>query len=155
MVSVPFWASVALIISFSTAGGLLYKLGTNSLGTIAFSDILSFKLSPKSVSYLILGAAGALAVLIAGFLLRPSFFAANYLFSPMIFLALVMLFFSRFFIGIPLSTTGLGRLTAVVTTLSVVSTALASAIVFGEAFPPKVIVGIALGVVAVLLIGES
>jgi len=154
MFSISFWASIVLIIAFSTAGGLLYKLGTNNLGVITFQDILSFELTPTSLLYLGIGLIGASAVLLSGYLLGPSFFAAKYLFSPLIFLGLVMLFFSRFFIGIPLSTTGLGRLTAVVTTLTVISTAFASAVVFGEEFSPRVTLGIALGAIAVLLIGE-
>lgn len=96
-----------------------------------------------------------MAVFYVGHSLTNDFFAAKYLFSPIIFSSLILLFLSRLLIGIPLSTTGLGKLTAVITTLGVAATAAASSLVFGEAYSPRVIVGIALGMVAVLLIGEG
>jgi drug/metabolite transporter (DMT)-like permease len=57
-------------------------------------------------------------------------------------------------IGIPLSVTGVGKLTALLTALLVVGTAIASNIFFKETFSLRVILGIALGVFAVILIGE-
>ena len=53
-----------------------------------------------------------------------------------------------------MSVTGLGRLTGLLTALGVLSTAVASSLVFKEAFSTRVLAGIALAVVAVVLIGE-
>jgi multidrug transporter EmrE-like cation transporter len=56
--------------------------------------------------------------------------------------------------GIPLSVTGLGKLTALLTASLVASTAVASAFLFKESFSLRAILGIVLAVVAIALIGE-
>jgi multidrug transporter EmrE-like cation transporter len=90
----------------------------------------------------------------SGYSLRDNMFAARYLFTPIIFLALIMMAFSRFLIGVPLSVTGLGRLTGLLTALGVLTTAVASNLIFKETFSFRVLAGIALAVAAVVLIGE-
>jgi uncharacterized membrane protein len=149
-----FWLSIGIVVLFGTLGGVLYKHGTNTLGTITFERLLQMELSSRVLLYLTVMAVGVLLFVYGGYSLRNECFAMGYLFSPIIFLALVTLFISRFLAGIPLSVTGLGRLTATVTVLTVITTAAASSIVFKEAYTPRVIVGIILGALAVLLIGE-
>ena len=94
-------------------------------------------------------------IVFSGYSLRGEFFAMKFLFSPLIFCALVALFISRLLIGVPLSVTGLGRLTMIVTTLSAIATVIASTIVFKESFPPRVALGVVLGIAAIALIGEA
>jgi drug/metabolite transporter (DMT)-like permease len=53
-----------------------------------------------------------------------------------------------------MSVTGLGRLTGLLTALSVIATAVASNLIFKETFSIRVLAGLALAVVAVVLIGE-
>ena len=89
-----------------------------------------------------------------GYSLRGQVFAAEYLFTPIIFLALVMMALSRFLVGIPMSVTGLGRLTGLLTALTVITTAVASNLIFKETFSMRVLAGMALAAVAVVLIGE-
>jgi drug/metabolite transporter (DMT)-like permease len=113
------------------------------------------RLTTQSILYLTIMILGFVMVAFGGYELRNHFFIMEYLFTPAIFLGLVMLFISRFLIGIPLSVTGVGRLTAVLTALLVVGTAIASNIFFKESFSPRVAAGIALGVISVLLIGET
>jgi hypothetical protein len=149
-----FWAIVILIVALGTIGGVLFKSGTNALGTIDFQRLLELR---KSTTTLVLAALLVFSVVLffySGYSLRDYSFAARYLFSPIIFLALVAMAFSRFLIGVPLSVTGLGRLTGLLTALGVLTTAVASSLVFKEMFSTRVLAGIALAVVAVVLIGE-
>lgn len=156
MVSVTlFWISVILILIFGTLGGVLFKFGTNELGSIGFSRLTEFRVTAPSLAYGAMLVVGLLLFVVGGSALRPWSFAANYLFTPVIFAGLVMLAVSRFLMGIPLSVTGLGRLSAIILALSAVATAVASAIVFKESFSIRTIAGIALAAIAVFLIGEE
>lgn len=153
--SIMFWLSILLIIAFGTLGSVLFKSGTNQLGSITFDRLLQIEFSSRSVLYSALLVVSLLLFFYSGYSLRGWSFAAQYLFSPIIFAALVLLAVSRFLVGVPLSVAGLGRLTAVLTALGVVATAIASNIVFKESFSPRVVLGIALGLVSVVLIGEQ
>jgi len=150
-----FWLPIVLIIVIGTVGGLLFKYGTNAFGSISLERMFEIQLSSRTLLYLGIMFAGALLIVFSGYSLRDDFFAMRFLFSPLIFCALVALFISRLLIGVPLSVTGLGRLTMIVTTLSAVATVVASALVFKESFPPRVALGIVLGIAAIALIGEA
>ncbi len=149
-----FWITVILIVALGTVASVLFKSGTNTLGVIDYTRLLEIK---RSTTGLVL--AGLLFFSIAlfflsGYTLREYSFAARYLFSPIIFAALIMMGVSRFLMGVPLSVTGLGRLTGLLTALGVLATAAASSLVFKEAFSTRVLAGIALAAAAVVLIGE-
>jgi len=144
-----------IVITFSgIAGYLLYKLGSNSLGAITFEKLAEMNLTGKSILYLAIMLLGFVMAAYGGYELRNYFFAMRYLLTPAIFLGLVLLFVSRFLIGIPLSVTGVGKLTAILTALLVVGTAIASGIIFKESYSIRVLAGIALAVVSIVLIGE-
>lgn len=149
-----FILSLIVITLSGIVGYLLYKHGTNSLGAITFNRLLEVKLTVQSIVYLTVMMIGFVMLVYGGYELRDYFFAMRYLFTPAILLGLIMLFISRFLIGIPLSVTGVGRLTAVLTALLVVGTAVSSNIFFKEAYSLRVAAGITLGVISVLLIGE-
>ncbi len=149
-----FILSLIVITLSGIVGYLLYKYGTNSLGAITFERLVEMKLTGQSILYLTIMIIGLVCVVYGGYELRDYFFAMRYLFTPAILLGLIMLFISRFLIGIPLSVTGVGRLTAILTALLVVGTAVASNIFFKEAYSLRVVAGITLGVISVLLIGE-
>ncbi len=150
-----FWASIVLIIILGTVGGALFKYATNLHGEITFERIAEFRFSTRSLTYLTMMAAGALLVLYCGYHLGNESFAMSFLFSPAVFVALILLFISRFMMGIPLSVSGLGRLTAILTTLTVVSTALVSFAFFQEQLNTKIIAGLLLGLLSILLIGQG
>jgi drug/metabolite transporter (DMT)-like permease len=145
---------VILIVALGTIGGVLFKSGTNALGTIDFQRLLELRMSTTTLVLAALLVFSVVLFFYSGYSLRDHSFAARYLFSPIIFLALVAMAFSRFLIGVPLSVTGLGRLTGLLTALGVLTTAVASSLVFKETFSTRVLAGIALAVVAVILIGE-
>jgi multidrug transporter EmrE-like cation transporter len=149
-----FWATVILITVIGTAGGVLFKSGTNLLGTIDFRRLLEIRMSTATIVFGGLVVFSVLLFFYSGYSVRDQVFAAQYLFTPIIFLALVMMALSRFLIGIPMSVTGLGRLTGLLTALSVVATAVASNLIFKETFSIRVLAGLALAVVAVVLLGE-
>lgn len=151
----PFWISVGLVVLFGTIGGVLYKIGTNQIQGITLDRLVQVELSRETLPYMFLLFLSVGLFFFSGYSLRDKIFAANYLFAPVIFLALIMLSLSRFVIGVPLSQRGLGQLTALLTALGVVATAVASWIVFRENFSLRAILGVALGVMAVILIGEA
>ena len=155
MMDTRFWISMVVITIIGTIGSVLFKYGTNAFGTLTFERLLQAEISRSSLLGLAVFSAGALAALAGGYLLRDVFFAAKFLFYPAVLIALIMLFISRFLIGIPLSVTGLGRLNALITVMSIISTAAASAFFFKESFSIRVIIGFLLGVTSILLIGET
>ena len=149
-----FWATVILITVIGTVGGVLFKSGTNVLGTIDFKRLLDIRISTTTLVFGGLVVFSVFLLFYSGYSLRGQVFAAEYLFTPIIFLALVMMALSRFLIGIPMSVTGLGRLTGLLTALAVLTTAVASNLIFKETFSMRVLAGMALAAVAVVLIGE-
>lgn len=151
----PFWFSIGLVVLFGTIGGVLYKTGTSQIqGGVSLERLSQIELSRQTIPYLFLLFLSVGLFFFAGYSLRDRIFAANYLFAPVIFLALIMLSLSRFMIGIPLSQSGLGYLTGLLTPLVVGATAFASWLVLKESFSPRAMLGIGLGMVAVYLIGE-
>jgi len=76
-------------------------------------------------------------------------------FTPAIFLGLVCLFLSRLLFSLPLKRMGVGRFSAIIIPLNIIAIAIASAIVFKEEFNVKDIIGIVLGLIAIILIGSE
>ena len=150
-----FVLSIIAITLSGVVGSLLYKYGTNNLGAITFERLAELKLSTRTILYLSIMILGFVIVAYAGLELQNELFIMRYLFTPAIFFALIMLFISRFLVGIPLSVTGVGKLTAILTALLVIGTAAASNIFFKEDFSLRVAAGIALGAISVILIGEA
>jgi drug/metabolite transporter (DMT)-like permease len=153
--TMTFWLWIIAIIVVGTLGSVAFKYGTNQIGEITLQKLMQFQLTKETSIYGLMLVAGVALFFIGGYRLGGQVFAARYLFTPIILGALVLLFISRFLIGIPLSTTGLGRLMSIMTSLTIVSTAAASAIVFKETYTPQVLLGIGLGIIAVILIGQG
>src|SRR5512136_639799 len=95
-----FWATVILITVIGTVGGVLFKSGTNMLGTIDFKRLLDIRMSTTTLLFGGLVVFSVLLFFFSGYNLRGQVFAAEYLFTPIIFAALVMMALSRFLIGI-------------------------------------------------------
>ncbi len=119
------WATIILISTIGAIGGVLFKYGTMKFGQIQLQNFLDISWSIK------------------------------YLFTPAILIGLFFLFIGRFLMGVPLSTGGLGKVTTVVTILTIIFTVIASMIVFKETYSLKVYLGLALAVISVFLIGEE
>ncbi len=156
----PLWMiAVGLVVLFSTIGGVLYKTGTNQLESsgapITLERLVQIEFTRQTLPYLFLLFFSVGLFFFSGYSLRDKIFAAQYLFAPVIFLALIMLSLSRFVTGVVLARGGLGEVTALLTALGVMATVLASWIIFRENFSPRAIIGVGLGIVAVYLIGEA
>ena len=151
----PFWLSVSLVVLFGTLGGVLYKMGTNQIQGITLDKLAQVEISRETLPYLFVLFLSVGLFFYSGYSLRDKVFAANYLFAPVIFLALIMLSLSRFMIGVPLSRSGLAQLTALLTAMTVVATAISSWLIFKENFSLRTIAGVALAIVAVILVGEQ
>jgi len=154
-IDLMFWVAVAAIVLLGTIGSIIYKYGTNEIGAISFEKLFDIKMSGRFWLYGALMVAGFLLFVFGGMNLRSESFAMNYLFSPVIFTALVLMFLSRFLVGIPLSTTDLGRYTVITTSLGVIATTVASFLVFKEEITTRLLLGIVLGIVAVFLLSGS
>jgi multidrug transporter EmrE-like cation transporter len=150
-----FWISIGVIVLLGTVGGILFKYGTNNLGQITFDKLLKIEVTMPSILSMTAVMAGIALFFIGGYTLRPSSFAANYIFSPVIFAALVFLALSRILVGIPLSMMGLGRFTAILTAAGVTATAAGSAIVFREELSIRLLIGVGLAAAAVAVLGEE
>lgn len=150
-----FWLSVLAVVLLGLLGGILFKYGTEQLGTISLQRLLEVEFSGRFWLYAGLMIGGLLLFVFGGWNLREDAFAMQYLFSPIVFGALVLMFMSRFLVGIPLSATGLGRLTTITTSLLLLTTTVASVVIFQEQVNLRRIAGIAMSIVAVVLLGGA
>jgi multidrug transporter EmrE-like cation transporter len=82
-------------------------------------------------------------------------FLLTYIFTPFILIALILAFASKILIGTPMSMLGAGRLIAIVTTISVIFTAILSGTLLGEKFDLMAILGIIACVIGIVLIGQG
>ena len=75
--------------------------------------------------------------------------------KPATFFGLLCLFISRLLFSLPLSRMGVGKFSALIIPLNIIAIAVSSAIVFREQFRFREIAGIALGLMAIMLIGSK
>ena len=119
------WAVVVAISLLGAAGNILFKLGTNKWGSIPPQRFLDVS------------------------------FIFQYLFTPAIFAALVLLFLGRFLTGSPLSVLGVTQVFVLVTVLSLVFTLVLETIVFRQVYDVWTYAGILLGIASVALIARG
>jgi hypothetical protein len=119
------WAVIVAISLLGAAGNILFKFGTNKLGSIPPQRFLDVS------------------------------FIFQYLFTPSIFAALVLLFLGRFLTGSPLSVLGVTQAFVIVTVLSLAFTLVLETIVFKQVYDIWTYAGIILGLVSVALIARG
>jgi hypothetical protein len=119
------WAVVVAISLLGAAGNILFKFGTNKLGSIPPQRFLDVS------------------------------FIFQYLFTPSIFAALVLLFLGRFLTGSPLSVLGVTQSFVIVTVLSLAFTLVLETIVFKQVYDVWTYAGIILGLASVALIARG
>jgi drug/metabolite transporter (DMT)-like permease len=119
------WAVIVAISLLGATGNILFKLGTNKLGSIPPQRFLDVS------------------------------FIFQYLFTPSIFAALVLLFLGRFLTGSPLSVLGVTQAFVIVTVLSLAFTLVLETIVFKQVYDMWTYAGIILGLASVALIARG
>lgn len=77
------------------------------------------------------------------------------IFKPATFFGLFCLLLSRILFSLPLSRMGIGKFSAIIIPLNIIVIAISSAFVFKEQFRYREIVGMALGLIAIMLIGSK
>jgi drug/metabolite transporter (DMT)-like permease len=82
-------------------------------------------------------------------------FSIQYLFTPSIFIALVLFFIGRFLMGSPLSTLGATQVFVSVTILGLVFTMALEALVFQQKYDAWTYIGVVLGLVSIVLISRG
>lgn len=119
------WGVLIAISLLGAAGNILFKVGTEKLGTISPQRFLDVT------------------------------FIFKYLFSPAIFTALVLLFLGRFLTGTPLSVLGATQAFVIVTVLSLAFTLALETIIFKQIYDLWTYTGVVLGLAAVALISRG
>lgn len=119
------WAMIIGISLVGAVGNILFKIGTNRWGAIP-----------------------------PGRFLDISFFF-EYLFTPAIFAALVLLFLARFLIGSPLSVSGATETIFVITLLSLIFTLIFETVFLKVVYNLWTYAGIAIGLVSLALIARG
>lgn len=82
-------------------------------------------------------------------------FSIQYLFTPSIFIALVLFFIGRFLMGSPLSAWGATQVFISVTVLGLVFTMILEALIFHQKYDFWTYVGVAMGLVSIVLISRG
>jgi drug/metabolite transporter (DMT)-like permease len=82
-------------------------------------------------------------------------FSIQYLFTPSIFIALVLFFIGRFLMGSPLSTLGATQVFVSITILGLVFTMALEALVFQQKYDAWTYIGVVLGLVSIVLISRG
>lgn len=119
---------VGMIVAVSflgAVGNILFKIGTNKWGLIPPQRFLDVS------------------------------FSIQYLFTPSIFLALIILFMGRFLIGSPLSVLGATQAFVAITVLSLVFTLALETLILNQRYDLWTYVGIIIGLASIVLISRG
>ncbi|MEM3627454.1 MAG: hypothetical protein QXZ25_05450 [Candidatus Bathyarchaeia archaeon] len=119
------WGMIVAVSFLGAVGNILLKIGTNKWGLIPPQRFLDIS------------------------------FSIQYLFTPSIFIALVILFLGRFLIGSPLSVLGVTQAFVAITVLSLVFTLILEAIVFNQRYDVWTYIGIIIGLASIALISRG
>lgn len=119
------WGVIIAISLLGAAGNILFKVGTEKLGTITPQRFIDIS------------------------------FIFKYLFTPAIFTALILLFLGRFLTGSPLSVLGATQAFVIVTVLSLAFTLALETVVFKQIYDIWTYAGIGLGLASIALISRG
>jgi magnesium-transporting ATPase (P-type) len=119
------WGVMIAVSLLGAAGNILFKVGTEKLGTITPQRFMDIS------------------------------FILKYLFTPAIFTALILLFLGRFLTGSPLSVLGATQAFVIVTVLSLAFTLALETVVFKQVYDIWTYAGIGLGLASIALIARG
>ncbi|MEM2940875.1 MAG: hypothetical protein QW304_04930 [Thermoproteota archaeon] len=119
---------VGMIVAVSllgAIGNILFKIGTKKWGSIPPQRFLDIS------------------------------FSIQYLFTPSIFMALILFFLGRFLMGSPLSALGATQVFVAITVLGLIFTLILEALVFHQKYDAWTYIGIIIGLISVALISRG
>jgi len=119
------WMMMVMVSLLGAVGNLLFKIGTNQFGVIPPQRFLDIS------------------------------FSFRYLFTPSIFVALLILFVGRFLTGSPLSVSGATQLFVVITVLSLIFTLILETLVLKQRYDLWTYAGILIGLISIALIARG
>jgi len=119
------WMMMVMVSLLGAVGNLLFKIGTNQFGVIPPQRLLDIS------------------------------FSFRYLFTPSIFVALLILFVGRFLTGSPLSVSGATQLFVVITVLSLIFTLILETLVLKQRYDLWTYAGILIGLISIALIARG
>ncbi|MEM2969508.1 MAG: hypothetical protein QXR63_01070 [Candidatus Bathyarchaeia archaeon] len=119
------WGMIIAVSFLGAVGNILLKIGTDKWGVIPPQRFLDIS------------------------------FSIRYLFTPSVFIALVILFLGRFLIGSPLSVLGVAQAFVAITVLTLVFTLILEALVFNQRYDVWTYIGIIIGLVSIALISRG
>jgi len=119
------WMMMVTVSLLGAVGNLLFKIGTNQFGVISPQRLLDIS------------------------------FSFRYLFTPSIFVALLILFVGRFLTGSPLSVSGATQLFVVITVLSLIFTLILETLMLKQRYDPWTYAGILIGLISIALIARG
>ncbi len=119
------WMVMVMVSLLGAVGNLLFKIGTNQFGVIPPQRFLDIS------------------------------FSFRYLFTPSIFVALLILFVGRFLTGSPLSVSGATQLFVVITVLSLIFTLILETLVLKQRYDLWTYAGILIGLISIALIARG
>lgn len=119
------WALITVVSLLLAVGNILWKVASARIGKVSWSALLNVRWDVQT------------------------------LFTPLVLVALFIMFLGRFTSIVPASYMNITQLITAMTILSIVFTAILDTILFNARYPWNVWVGIVLGLTAIYLIGLS
>lgn len=119
------WALIVFAAFVGACGNILWKVASNQIEKVSWQKLLDLKWDLRT------------------------------LFTPIVFIALFLIFVGRFVSVVPTGHMGITQLVTLLTVISLIFTVLMDAFFLKTRYPLNVWIGITLGILAVYLISES
>jgi len=119
------WSLIVFAALVGACGNILWKVASNQMGEISWQKLLNIKWNLQT------------------------------LFTPIVFIALFLIFVGRFVSVVPTGYMGITQLVTALTVISLIFTVFMDAFFLKTRYPLNVWIGITLGIIAVYLISKS
>jgi len=119
------WIFIVAVSLIGSFGNILWKVASNQIGRISWKMLLDLRWDLST------------------------------LFTPLVFVALFLMFLARFTSLVPTGYMGITQLITSITILSLAFTAILDTVVLKTKYPPNVWIGIVIGLIAIYLISYS
>lgn len=119
------WLLIILISLTGSCGNILWKLASNHIGQVSWKKLLDITWDIRT------------------------------LFTPIVFIALTLMFISRFASIVPTGYMQITQIMTATTVLSLVFTAILDSILLNAKYPLDVWIGVATGIISIYFMGRS